>query len=463
MLEMTSLKTAFCRCALLAVLLFTGACKAAPEPKPAGAPSQAPFALETFDLVWEKIHEHHFDTNYNGHDWLEVRKTFRPRAAQARDTRELRDVLQEMLDLLHVSHMAIVPGEVSAMVAGKKGQESSSVEQADEEESGTVGIEVRFLKSDLLVTRVEPESSAERAGVKPGWLVRRIGGKEVQKILPDNLGKLDEQRRRFLTWRAAAKKLMGPPGSTVAVEFEDGADQPRDLKLERVRAAGESVQFGSLPPLHTHFSATEVRTAADQRVGLIKFDIWMLPTALAFNRAIDRFRETDGMVIDLRGNIGGLVGMIIGTAGHFLREPVNLGALVARDNTFQLPANPRFVGASGQAVTPFPGPVAVLVDEITASASEVFTGGMQEIGRVRVFGRRTSGQALPALLDDLPNGDAFYHPISDFVTPKGTRFEGRGVIPDEDLPLNRAALLAGKDADLDAALAWIARQAAPKK
>jgi carboxyl-terminal processing protease len=132
--------------------------------------------------------------------------------------------------------------------------------------------------------------------------------------------------------------------------------------------------------------------------------------------------------------------------------------MVARDNTFQLPANPRFVGAAGQPVQPYAGPVAILVDEITASASEVFAGGMQELGRVRVFGRRTSGQALPALLDDLPNGDAFYHPISDFVTPKNVRFEGRGVIPDEEIPLTRADLLAGKDQDVAHALRWIQSQ-----
>src|SRR6185295_16127931 len=130
-----------------------------------------------------------------------------------------------------------------------------------------------------------------------------------------------------------------------------------------------------------------------------------------------------------------MVGMIIGTAGHFLKEPANLGAMVARDNTFQLPANPRFVGASAQPVTPYAGPVAVLVDEITASASEVFTGAMQELGRVGVFGRCSSAQALPAMLEELSNGDGFFQPISGFVAGKGTRFEGRGIIPDEEIPL----------------------------
>ncbi|HTG46009.1 MAG TPA: S41 family peptidase, partial [Verrucomicrobiae bacterium] len=82
-------------------------------------------------------------------------------------------------------------------------------------------------------------------------------------------------------------------------------------------------------------------------------------------------------------------------------------------------------------------------------------GGLQELGRVRVFGRTTSGQALPAVLDELPNGDGFYHPIADFITPKGTRFEGRGVVPDEVVPLDRPSLLAGKDPALERAISWI--------
>ena len=65
------------------------------------------------------------------------------------------------------------------------------------------------------------------------------------------------------------------------------------------------------------------------------------------------------------------------------------------------------------------------------------------------------GQALPALFDRLPNGDLLIHAYGDFVTADGTRLEGRGVVPDQEVPLDRASLLAGHDATLDAALAWI--------
>ena len=79
----------------------------------------------------------------------------------------------------------------------------------------------------------------------------------------------------------------------------------------------------------------------------------------------------------------------------------------------------------------------------------------ESLGRVRVFGERSMGAALPSQFDKLPNGDVFIHATADFVTADGTRLEGRGVIPDEAVPLRRADLLAGRDAALDAALRWI--------
>jgi carboxyl-terminal processing protease len=92
---------------------------------------------------------------------------------------------------------------------------------------------------------------------------------------------------------------------------------------------------------------------------------------------------------------------------------------------------------------------------MSGSASECFTGGMQSIGRARVFGQTSMGQALPALFDRLPNGDVLIHAYGDFVTADGTRLEGRGVIPDQTVPLRREDLLAGRDRTIEAALAWI--------
>jgi carboxyl-terminal processing protease len=196
-------------------------------------------------------------------------------------------------------------------------------------------------------------------------------------------------------------------------------------------------------------------TPSGKVAGMIKFNVWMAAVDAKFQQAIDELRQADGIIIDLRGNPGGLAAMLMGLSGHFVGERKSLGVMKTRDSEFRFVANPRLVNASGQRVDVYGGPVAILIDSMSGSASECFTGGMQSIGRARVFGQTSMGQALPALFDRLPNGDVLIHAYGDFVTADGTRLEGRGVIPDEIVPLRREDLLAGRDRTIEAALAWV--------
>jgi carboxyl-terminal processing protease len=150
--------------------------------------------------------------------------------------------------------------------------------------------------------------------------------------------------------------------------------------------------------------------------------------------------------------------MTIGFSGHFLDKPLLLGVMKTRDSELTLTANPRTVNTKGEPVTPLDKPLAILVDAISASTSEMFAGAMQSLGRARIFGAATLGEVLPAVYDKLPNGDLFLHAFGDFRTAKGDRLEGRGVIPDSPVELTREDLLAGRDAVFEAAAEWIARQ-----
>ena len=126
-----------------------------------------------------------------------------------------------------------------------------------------------------------------------------------------------------------------------------------------------------------------------------------------------------------------------------------------RGNELRFVTNPRRVDPRGQPVEVYTGPVAILVDQMTASTSEIFAGGMQAIGRARVFGETTAGQALPALASKLPNGDVLMHAVADYLVVDGSRIEGKGVVPDEIVPLSLDELTRGVDAPLQAAVRWI--------
>jgi carboxyl-terminal processing protease len=197
--------------------------------------------------------------------------------------------------------------------------------------------------------------------------------------------------------------------------------------------------------------------AGDACVGVIRFNIWLGALLDDFDRAVDALRDCRGIVVDLRGNPGGLGAMVMGVGGHFLDSTVSLGTMRTRSGELRFVVNPRRATSRGDPVAPYAGRLAILVDALTASTSEVFAAGLQAVGRARVFGETSAGQALPSMMTRLPSGDILQHVTADFIAPDGRRVESRGTVPDEPVPLRREDLLAGRDAALEAAVRWIGR------
>ena len=105
----------------------------------------------------------------------------------------------------------------------------------------------------------------------------------------------------------------------------------------------------------------------------------------------------------------------------------------------------------------------VAVRQGSASTSEVFASGMQELGRAVIVGEGSAGAALPSIIQKLPTGALFQYAIGDFKTPKGTLIEGRGVLPDAPVKLTRAALLSDRDLSLEAAVLALEKRARPAR
>lgn len=422
----------------------------------AAVTADVPKAVETFDAAWTIIRDTHFDKTFNGVDWAAVRTELRPRAEAAKTAGELRAVINAMLTRLGQSHFALIPG------TAEPGGADASGDGARADSSADPGFDLRLVGSDILVTTIDKGRGAESAGIQPGWRLTSIAGKPVHELLDGLPQGANERLRGLQAWRSVQSRLRGPDGSSVELTFEDGAARPVRLTVARQKEQGHAVTVGSLPTMFVRVTDMERKTPGGRKAGVIGFNVWMTAVDAPFQRAIDRFRAADGIVIDLRGNPGGLAAMMMGISGHFVPDRRPLGIMTTRLNELRFVVNPRLVDSTGRPVPVYAGPVAILVDSMSGSASECFTGGMQSIGRVRVFGQTTMGQALPALFDRLPNGDVLIHAYGDFVTADGTRLEGRGVIPDEQLPLAREDLLAGRDRALQAALAWIDTAASGK-
>jgi carboxyl-terminal processing protease len=443
-----------------AALFVLGGCAASAAPGGTGTPAgearrmDPALAEATFDSAWSIIDRTFWDTTFNGVDWRAARDELRPAARAARTDAELRGIIQGMLDRLRVSHLALIPGDAADELAAAPGAPSA--------EPGDAGVELRWVDGAVVVTRVLAGGAAEAAGVRTGWAVTGAGeltDARIRQALERTRAADDPRRYAAYASQAMESALQGAVGDTVHAGFVDGAGGTVDLPLVLRAPRGRMATLGNLPPILVRVETERVRTAGGAEIGIIRFPIWLPAIAQELDRAVDGLRGTAGIVVDLRGNPGGLGAMAPGFAGHFVDRRDTLGTMLTRRDVMHLVINPRRVSPDARPVNVFAGPVAVLVDERTASTSEFFAGGMQALGRARVFGVPSSGQALPSLMPRLPNGDVLLHAIADFVGPDGGRWEGGGVVPDEPAPPTRAGLLAGRDPALDAAVEWIARQA----
>ncbi len=415
------------------------------------APYDRQVGLETFDAAWRIVHESHFDTTFNGVDWVALREELRPRAEAATEREELRGTIREMLGRLGQSHFGLIPKEAADTLDPEDGDPGLDT-------VGDLGFDFRLIADTIVVTQVDEEGPALAAGVEPGWTLVRVDDGEIDEVVRALRADSSRYTVEFRAWRRVSRLLAGEQGTGVRLEFRDSRDRPVTLDLVRRRDPSVPVKIGNLPTFFGRAARRAVPGPDGLRVGVIWFNVWMVPLLPTIDTAVHEFRSLDGIVMDLRGNPGGVGGMVMGVAGHFLDDRIQFGTFRTRTTNLRHAANPRRVSPMGERVTPFAGPVAVLVDELSASASETFAGGMQSIGRVRVFGQRTAGAVLPARMDRLPNGDVLYHAFAEFVTADGVTLEGRGVIPDESIAPTRAALVAGHDPILDAAVAWIADQ-----
>ena len=416
------------------------------------AAQAAPPPIASLDSAWASISRTYYDTALVNGAWRTSFDSLRGALGEAPDDAAVRTAIRRLIAVPGQSHFALIPGNaVPAANAPSTGRPP-----------GTTGIEIRMIGDTALVWRVAPGSPGAKAGVRAGSTLTHVDTVPVDS-LRDRLGRAfpDNPRKASLLIGALANvRLRGPSGDTARFTIRDARGRTRRYAVVRTPLAGQSTQFGNLPPMVVRSQVDSVRVAAASgrvMVPRITLSAWFPVIAPTLNRQLFALRGAPALIIDLRGNPGGVVGMVAGIAGHFADSAVNLGVMYGRGATLNLRANPRRVNPAGERVDVFTGPIAILIDPFSASTSEFFAAGMQSLGRARIFGETSAGEALPAAMMRLPNGDVLMHPIADHEDAGGRRIEGHGVVPDEVTPLTRRDLLAGRDVTLDAARVWLAR------
>ena len=392
--------------------------------------------VESFEAVWQTIADKHWNPKQleslpGGGSWSDLKESYRKRVEAAQGQSEVRTILREMIGKIGKSHYAIAGLELKGSKAMRQGGGTSP------------GFRVGLVEGKVLVTGLDPKMQM----VKLGWELLSVEGMPVKPAVAEIQKQAGQTLQAGLRLHQMLQShIGGSSGETVGYEFLVGG--VKKLVSLKMPAGDGSAGFGFVQGMSVGREFALLGPAKD--VGYFRLDMFLdvVRVLPQFQQAIEACKKCRGFVIDLRGNPGGVAVMANAMAGWFIKENgVKLGTMYQRGVDLKFAVIPRLGG--------FEGPLAILVDGASASTSEILAGGMQDLKRARIFGSRSAGAALPSVIESLPNGDLFQFAVANYVSESGKELEGVGVKPDVEVAHTAAALRAGKDLVVGAALDWI--------
>ncbi len=431
---------------------------------PRNSPPEQQRRLNTFNFVWQTIKNNYFDQTFSGLDWDKIKKEFEPRVLKTANDKQLHNILQEMINRLDRSHFAVIPPEVYQAIERAKAEakakdeeqtatneKENSEEEIKEEDliSGDysarfgIGIDLRLVDNRFVITRIEKNSAAETAGLKTGYAIEKVNDVSLAELLKQieiyyaNIRNF----KRHLPAQIIDSMLNGEKDSYVILTVSGEIEPSKEIKVQREKLKGETISLGRNYP--EQFLKFETASLNDE-VGFIKFNLFALPVVEKFCSAITHLKDKKAIIIDLRGNGGGILGSLVGLGGMLTEKSIDLGTSIYKIGSQNLVALSKAKNYKGKLV--------FLVDNQTVSAAEVFAAALQENNRALIVGEKTAGEALPSVSVELPTGAVLLYPIANFKTRNGNFLEGKGVEPNYIVALDRKSLLAGEDKQLATAL-----------
>ncbi len=249
---------------------------------------------------------------------------------------------------------------------------------------------------DNLITVVSPikGTPGEKAGIKSGDKIIKVNGKE---FIAEDMDK-------------AVKLMRGEPGTKVVItvmrENKEGINKTIDLEIKREEIRVETVEAEKI----------------DENIGYIKITSFDELTYKDFKKELDNLevQNIQGLVIDLRNNPGGLLGVTAEIADELLGK-VDIVYTESKDGK-------REYLKSDKAMVDYP--LAILVNGGSASASEILAGAIKDNKRGTIIGTRSFGKGVVQRLQDLPDGSGLKLTTSEYFTPNGINIHGVGIEPD---------------------------------
>ena len=340
---------------------------------------------EVIDQVWQIVYRDYLDSSgdYDEKSWRQLRSKLLKKSFAG--NAESYEAIRGMLASLNDPYTRFLdPKEFKEMRIDTSGELMG------------VGIQLSLDKAtkELVVVSPIEGTPASRAGV----------------LSKDVIVSIDGNSTKGMSTEDAVKLIRGPEGSDVILGLRRG-DQVLDVPLTRARIEINAVTYRLN------------KTKDQQKIGYIRLKQFNANAAKEMRQAAKSLEEqgAEGYVLDLRGNPGGLLEASIDIARQWLNE----GIIVSTRTREGIRDVRR---ATGSAITD--KPLVVLIDQGSASASEILSGSLQDNSRAELVGQKTFGKGLVQAVRGLSDGSGLTVTIAKYLTPKGTDIHKNGIEPD---------------------------------
>lgn len=282
-----------------------------------------------------------------------------------------------------------------------------------------IGAEIGVRDEKIIIIAPLASSPAEKAGLKPNDVILKIDDKDTQG----------------LTLIEAVYLIRGPKGTEVKLTIQKDTE-PKEIVIKREIIEVKSVVW----EMKDNIAYLELRYFGD-------------PTTTEFRETVQNLltKNPKAIILDVRNNAGGYLQTAVDVASEFIEE----GLVVAYEefsdgkrNEFKAKGPARLAGF----------PCLVLINEGSASASEIVAGALKDHGKAKLVGKKTFGKGTVQELESLSGGTSLRVSVAKWLTPKGQDINGNGLNPDIEVELTEEDFQANRDPQLDKALEILKEQ-----
>jgi len=361
-----------------------------------------------FDVTWKTVKDKFYDSSLNRQNWDRWKKHYKGKIKTDEDANVAINTMLDSLDdpysrYLNKQNYAEQNTSINSKISG-------------------IGANISSIKGKTYVVSLVQDAPAQKAGLKGGDIILKVNGKDVQGMNTLQVVNL----------------VRGPLGSVVELTIS------RDKKILTKKITRKEIKIKT------------VESSVDKNIGYIRVISFIGEnTSEEFINAVENTDGTKGLIIDLRGNTGGLLPNAVFMANMFINNG-NIVSIVGR-NGYRTNIYAQQISYN------INKPVLILVAQGSASASEIFSGALKDYHKAKLIGTRTYGKGMVQKIFPMPNETGLDLTIAKYLTPSGHDINKKGISPDIEVIESIKDIESRKDVQLAQAKIILSQMIAQNK